>query len=136
MKKRGIVALAVVALALQLVPVDRSNPPVRSDFDGPPEVREILVRSCYDCHSNETVWPWYARVAPVSWLVARDVHAGRRELNFSEWGAYDRRRRGKLAVEMLEEIEGRKMPLPVYIYLHPEAKLTGSEIRTLRAWRP
>lgn len=136
MKRLVILALLVVAIGIQLVPVDRSNPPVRNDLHAPAEVKEILVRSCYDCHSNATHWPWYAKVAPVSWLVAHDVQEGREELNFSDWGAYDTRRQAKLAVEMVEAVEKRDMPMAIYIYLHAEAKLTGTEIGVLRSWRP
>jgi hypothetical protein len=136
MKRLVLIVLAVVVVGIQFVPVKRSNPPVLNDLQAPAAVKEILVRSCYDCHSHETEWPWYAKVAPVSWLVAHDVQEAREEFNFSDWGAYDARRQAELAVEMLEQIEKRKMPLPIYIYLHPESKLTGSEIRTLREWRP
>ena len=134
-KKIGLAVLALLVL-LQLVPVDRENPPVRSDFAGPPEVREILVRSCYDCHSNATRWPWYSRVAPISFLVAHDVDEGRAELNFSDWGAYDQARRAHLGAEILEAVEKGKMPMPVYVLMHGEAKLSGSELQTLRGWRP
>ncbi|MCP4570889.1 MAG: heme-binding domain-containing protein [bacterium] len=136
MKRKVIIALVVVALGIQLVPVDRTNPPVLNDLHAPAEVKEILVRSCYDCHSNTTRWPWYAKIAPVSWLVSHDVDDGREELNFSDWRAYDARRQTHLATEILESIEKREMPMPIYIFLHGEAKLTGSEIGTLRAWRP
>ena len=135
MKKIGWLALLVLA-ALQFVPVERENPPVRGDFDGPPAVHEILQRSCYDCHSNEVRWPWYSRVAPISFLVARDVREARAELNFSDWRTYDTARRAKLGADIIEEIEKRKMPLPLYVIVHGDAKLSGSELQTLRDWRP
>ncbi|MBE0568019.1 MAG: heme-binding domain-containing protein [Krumholzibacteria bacterium] len=134
-RKIGLFVVAVL-VGLQFVPVDRGNPPIRSDFSGPAEVKEILQRSCYDCHSNETRWPWYSRVAPVSFLVAGDVKEGREHLNFSDWGAYDGAARAKLGAEVLEVVEKREMPLPIYVLLHGEAKLTGSELTTLRGWRP
>jgi len=74
-----------VFVALQFVPVDTSNPPATVDIEAPADVKEILQRSCYDCHSNETRWPWYFRIAPFSWLAAHDVEEGREHLNFSEW---------------------------------------------------
>lgn len=134
-RKIGLLALVVLA-ALQFVPVDRSNPPVRSDLDAPAAVKDILRRSCYDCHSNETTWPWYSRVAPMSLLVAHDVEEGRHELNFSEWGAYDQAKRAHLSGEIMEAIEKGKMPLPMYVLIHGDAKLSGSELQTLRAWNP
>src|SRR5260370_21785207 len=85
-----IVVLAAVALIVaQFFRVDRSNPPVASDLRAPPDVKGILRRACYDCHSNETRWPWYTHVAPVSWLMAYDVHEGRHRLNYSNWGKLD-----------------------------------------------
>jgi len=72
-------------LGVQLVPVDRTNPPVESAVAAPAEVRSILRRSCFNCHSYETEWPWYGYVAPLSWLVAHHVHEAREEMNFSTW---------------------------------------------------
>jgi hypothetical protein len=136
MLKKIILVLIIALIALQFVPVDRSNPPVRGDFDGPAEVREILVRSCYDCHSNETRWPWYSRIAPFSFMIADHVEEGRHELNFSEWRAYDQRMRAHKAGEIIEVVEKGEMPMPGYVLLHGEAKLTGNEIQTLRDWNP
>jgi mono/diheme cytochrome c family protein len=91
MRRISIAAALVgvgVLLAIQLVPYgrDHTNPPVRAEpgWDRP-QTRALAARACYDCHSNETVWPWYSTIAPVSWLVQRDVDEGRRTLNFSEW---------------------------------------------------
>ncbi len=136
MKNRSTLIVLLVVVAIQFVPVDRTNPPVMNDLHGPTEVRDILVRSCYDCHSNQTRWPWYSKVAPMSWLVAKHVKEGREEMNFSDWNTYSLRQQQHLAVEALEAIEKREMPMPVYMYLHGESKLTGSEIQTLRGWRP
>ncbi len=127
-------ALVVVLLAIQLVPVDRTNPAVVADFDGPAEVRAVLATSCYDCHSHETRWPWYSRVAPVSWLVAHDVEEARDRLNFSQWGAYDAKRQAKLAEEMWEEVEEGAMPLKLYLLAHPDARLSEAAKATLRDW--
>ena len=85
-------ALAVVLAGIQLVPVERTNPPVESEVAAPPAARAVLRRACYDCHSHETRGPWYAQVAPISWLVANDVQEGRRELNCSQWQRRDARR--------------------------------------------
>ncbi|HOC44616.1 MAG TPA: heme-binding domain-containing protein [Thermoanaerobaculales bacterium] len=127
-------ALIVILIAIQLVPVDRSNPPVVADFEEPPAVRAVLRASCYDCHSHETSWPWYSRVAPVSWLVAHDIEEGRDHLNFSMWGSYDQKRRAKLAEEMWEEVEEGAMPLKMYLLAHPDARLSEAAKATLRDW--
>ena len=134
-KKIGLAVLALLVL-LQFVPVDRENPPVPGDFDGPPAVRDILVRSCYDCHSNLTRWPWYSRVAPISFLVAHDVEEGRSKLNFSQWGTYGQAERAHQVAEIQEVIEEGEMPLPIYLLMHGEAKLSGGDLQTLRGWRP
>lgn len=137
MKNRWISALAIAAaivVAIQFVPLDRSNPPVSADFDGPVPVQDILHRACYDCHSNETRWPWYSRIAPVSWLVVHDVHEAREHLNFSEWTALDLEDRLEMTHEIWEEVEEGEMPLWFYLPLHPEAALEESDLEILRRW--
>ena len=131
--RAGVVLAAAVA-AMQFVPVERVNPPVESDIAAPDEVKKILLRSCYDCHSNETRWPWYARVAPVSWLIARDVAEGRRELNFSVWAKFTGTRRARKFKEIVEQVEGNKMPQWYYVILHPDAKLEAGEKEIILNW--
>jgi hypothetical protein len=124
--------LGIVLLAIQLVPVERSNPPVEGEMPAPPEVREVLRRACYDCHSNETVWPWYSRVAPVSWLLARDVGEGRRELNYSRWSSYSPKRQAKLRKETWKEVDEGEMPPWYYLPMHPAARLGEADRVLLR----
>jgi cytochrome c551/c552 len=107
---------------------------VSSDVGAPPEVAAILRRACYDCHSNETVWPWYAGVAPVSWLLAHDVQEGRAELNFSTWDTYDAARRKKKLKETAEEVAEGEMPPWLYVLMHPDARLDATARERLRAW--
>ena len=123
---------AGILLALQLVPLPRSNPPIESEMPAPKEVRTILERSCYDCHSHATRWPWYAYVAPVSWLVVYDVHEGREHLNLSTWQHYTTKRQLKKTRAIWDEVEEGEMPLWTYPLLHPEAKLSAQERETLR----
>ena len=137
MKKVILYALVATVAALgllQLVPVDRTNPAVELDITAAPEIKSILKRACYDCHSNETVWPWYSRVAPVSWLLAWDVKEGREELNFSTWNRYDGKQRSKKIKESWKEVEEKEMPPWFYIPLHPEARLSDRDRQILRAW--
>jgi hypothetical protein len=129
----GIV-LIVVLIAIQFVPIERINPPVESDVPAPAELKTVLRRSCYDCHSNETRWPWYARVAPVSFLLASDVKEGRREVNFSVWGQYTVSRRARKLKEIREQVEGNKMPQWYYVLLHPEAKLSAGDKEMIINW--
>ena len=132
--KKIVIGLVVVLAALQLVPVDRSNPPATGVIEGPAEVVAILERACYDCHSNKTAWPWYSHVAPVSFLVADDVEEGRKHLNFSEWAQLSASDQSKAIEEIWEEVEEDEMPLWFYTPLHPDAKLSDADRETLRAW--
>jgi hypothetical protein len=127
-------AVLLVGIAVQLVPVERGNPAIETEIVVPVEVRAVLRESCYDCHSNETVWPWYSQVAPASWQVAHDVEEGREHLNFSTWNRYDEREQHHKVEEIWEEIEKGKMPLPKYLRLHPNARLTPEDLATLEGW--
>jgi hypothetical protein len=123
---------SVVFFALiQLVPYgrDHRNPPVRREpaWDSP-RTRELAVRACFDCHSNQVRWPWYSDVAPVSWLIQHDVDEARSELNFSEWD-----RPQEEADEAGEEVAEGEMPLWSYRLAHPEARLSDRERRELVA---
>jgi hypothetical protein len=129
----ALVAVAVL-VAIQLVPVDRENPPVEEEVPAPPEVREILRRACYDCHSHETRWPWYGYVAPVSWLLAYDIEHAQEHVDFSAWNRYDEKKRRNKLEEIQEEVEGDKMPPWFYRPLHPEADLSEAERHALRQW--
>ncbi len=120
---------AGIFLVMQLVPYgrDHHNPVVmREPAWDRAATRALAVRACYDCHSNQTVWPWYAWVAPVSWLVTNDVMGGRAHLNFSEW---DRPQEG--ADEAIDAVLEGYMPLRVYTPLHAEARLTDPLRRQL-----
>lgn len=130
--KISLFALIAIILGIQLIPVDRSNPPVVADLEAPVEVKLILKRSCYDCHSNEVNWPWYSYVAPISWLVAYDVEEGREELNFSEWQKYAND--PAMKEEIMEEVAEGEMPLSIYLTTHRNAAVSASELATLRQW--
>ena len=124
----GAVALFAI---IQLVPFgrDHDNPPVtRAAAFAPGEGLDLVRGTCFDCHSNETTWPWYSNVAPTSWLVQHDVDEGRAALNFSRW---DRPQEG--AKDLLEVVEDGEMPPKTYTLLHPGARLTDEERATLLA---
>lgn len=128
----GRIAVGLVGLlvALQLVPYgrDHTNPPVTQEPAWPsPQVRELAVRACFDCHSNQTQWPWYSNVAPISWLVQHDTFEGRGSLNFSEWNKPQRKRD-----DAADEVREREMPMPIYLWMHGSARLTDDE-RTVLA---
>lgn len=152
----GIAALAGLFLLIQLVPFgrDHTNPAVQQEpnWDSP-QTRELAVRACYDCHSNETVWPWYSNIAPVSWIVQDHVLEGREKLNFSEYGTarseagegeegedgeegeYENEGGGEQegVEEIVETLEEGSMPLKDYLLMHPNANLTAAEKEALIA---
>ena len=129
-----VLGLVVVLLGIQLVPVARSNPAVSEEVAAPPEARAILRRACYDCHSNQTTWPWYSRVAPASWLLAYDVREGRRELNFSTWDQYSPAQRAKMMKECVEQVDKGEMPPWYYVPMHREASLAEQDKAMLKRW--
>lgn len=119
----------VLFVAMQLVPYGRAhnNPAVAAEpkWDSP-QTRELAKRACFDCHSNETEWPWYSNIAPFSWLIQHDVDEGRSKLNFSKWNVPQREARGAG-----QEVRRGKMPQWYYVMLHPSAKLSTTETQAL-----
>ena len=133
--KLGAIALAVLLVVAQAFRIDQTNPPVTADLNAPAPAKEVLKRACYDCHSNETVWPLYSKVAPLSWLVAYDVHEGRAELNFSQWRSYRPGQRLRQLEEIREEVADGEMPPWYYVYpTHLAARLSVADRETLFAW--
>ena len=132
-------AAALFALA-QFIPVERTNPPeeaamtIEANTEMPAEVLDVLNRACADCHSNRTRWPWYSRVAPVSWFVADDVRHARSHYNLSEWGKMEPKDADRTLDEMCEEVEKGAMPLASYRWMHSEAKLTEADVTAICDW--
>lgn len=127
--KIGVIFLVVVFVLMQFIPYGRNhnNPPVvQEPAWTTPETRALAVRACFDCHSNETVWPWYSNIAPVSWLTQRDVDDGRQKLNFS-----DIINSGEEGHEAGETVLKGEMPPLQYLPTHPEARLTDTERQLL-----
>lgn len=129
-----IIILAILLIIIQFIPVDKSNPATVSEMPAPVEVQKILQRSCYDCHSHQTIWPWYSHIAPASWFIVHDVKEGREHLNFSTWSQYDQRKQIKLFEEIQEMIEKEEMPLTQYVWMHPDAKLDINDQMILKTW--
>ena len=129
-----VIILIIGLIGIQFVPVSKTNPPVTGEIKAPAEVMEILRTSCYDCHSNESVWPWYSEIAPVSWLVIDDVNEGREHMNFSEWQSYSAEDKADHIEEIWEEIEEGEMPLWFYLPLHPDARLSDAQKEIIRKW--
>lgn len=125
----SVLALIVLFGLIQLIPYghNHNDPPVvqEPNWDSP-QTRELTVRACFDCHSNQTVWLWYSNIAPASWLILRDVDEGRRSLNFSEWNRPQRRAEGAANTVA----EGRMPPIQ-YLIIHPNANLNNTEKNAL-----
>jgi hypothetical protein len=120
----AVVAVIIVLVLIQLIPVDKTNPAVVSEpnWDAAPGTRALVVDACFDCHSNETEWPWYAKIAPSSWLLSHDVEEGRSVMNFSDW-----QNSGMDMGEIQEVVDEGEMPPWYYSLMHPNAKLSDSE---------
>ena len=127
-------ALAALILLIQLIPVEQTNPQVEADLVAPPPVKDILRRACYDCHSHETSWPWYSRVAPFSWWLAEHVTEGRADLNFSQWPLFDFEARELMLRDIEKQIVDKSMPLRSYVLGHREARLSDRDREILLEW--
>ncbi|MCA2004353.1 MAG: heme-binding domain-containing protein [Ignavibacterium sp.] len=131
--KKVLIALVIILVGIQFIPVERTNPPVTQEINAPEQVKSILKKACYDCHSNETNWAWYTKIAPSSFLASKDVKDGREHLNFSEWDKVGNKV-AKVKEEIWEEVRDEKMPPWQYRIMHSEAKLTDEEKNILRNW--
>jgi hypothetical protein len=136
-KKLGL-AVMVLAVAVQLPPVARDNPPGSAPnllySTAPAKILQVFARSCQNCHSNQTVWPWYSYVAPFSWIVAHDVHQARRKLNFSEWDRYSRKKREEKLEAVYDQVINGDMPDSKYLLIHRSARLTQEDREAVCAW--
>ena len=132
----GLVVLALI----QLIPVDKENPKVIESqnyinvVSTPPQVVTSLKNACYDCHSNETVYPKYAYVAPISWSIKNHVNDGRKYLNFSIWTTYNKDIKTRMLTRASEVVDNGRMPLSSYISYHPEAELTFEQRQLLKEY--
>lgn len=134
------IGLIVCFVVIQAVRPAKTNPSVdetktiQAAAQITPDVSAILQRSCSDCHSSKTIWPWYSQIAPVSWFIVNDVNDGRKELSLSDWGTYDSRRKARKLEELCKQVEEGEMPMASYVLLHPAAKLSESDKQLLCEW--
>jgi|SRR5262244_1837651 len=130
----------ILFAGIQLIRPARTNPPVDESqtifarTQMTPQVAAILNRACNDCHSNKTVWPWYTNVAPISWWLTNHVTDGRRNLNYSEWGKLPADRQDRKLRQICDEVEDGNMPLSSYVPMHPQARLSEEDNKTLCDW--
>ncbi len=141
MSRKKIVLIVVAALfvLIQFIPqnpplVTADNPDDIAAGNIPEDVKTILRKACYDCHSNESVFPWYSNVAPVKWLVYADINKGRKELNFSEWNKMSLLDKSSALDDIASEVEEGEMPMKIYTLMHKEARLDSAERQSLINW--
>lgn len=138
--KWSVIGLVVALAGMQLFRPARTNPQedqTRTIYAREPmaiDVSATLKNSCNDCHSSQTVWPWYTNVAPVSWIIASHVKEGRAKLNFSDWSSYSVEDRHKLLGDICEETTSREMPGIFYTSVHANTRLSDNEIQSVCAW--
>ncbi len=130
-----IISISIIIL-IQLIPITKTNPPVDAHIalHAPKDIQTILETACYDCHSNETKWPSYSKIAPLSWSISSHVIDGREALNFSQWKTIDPSIKKKRVKRAIKTINNFMMPLPSYLWLHDEAKLTAQQREVLTNW--
>lgn len=138
--KYVLLTLLVAMVVIQFInrpekisePVDENDMIQALQISG--DMSSMLKSACYDCHSDQPRYPWYANVAPVSWRIGKHIEEGRDELNFSKWGTYSAKRRDHKLEEMIEEVEAGKMPQPNYVRMHKDAKLSEEQVEMLKSW--
>lgn len=133
--KATIAIFFIIIVLIQAIQVDKTNPKTETskEINTNSEIMAIFKKACYDCHSNETVWPWYSNIAPFSWSIASHVEDGRKALNFSTWNDYSEEEKGKL-LKKIHRTAYAAMPLASYITFHEEADLTKDERNLIRDW--
>ncbi len=134
------IVLIVLVIAIQFIRPERNieNNPSRYDIfhktGQPAEISAMVQSACYDCHSNRTAYPWYASVAPVSWIIANHVKEGKEHLNFSDWKLLDKAQQQHALEEIVEVLEKQEMPLKPYQWLHSEAEMTSEKSIQIIDW--
>jgi len=132
--------LLFASVGIQFVRPARTNPPTDSArtlfarTNVPPRTATVLERACRDCHSNDTRWPWYSNVAPVSWFVIDHVNHGRSHFNYSDWAQYKKADAEKLIKDSCEFARDGSMPLPEYVHMHSDTRLSAEDIEALCSW--
>ena len=138
--KKTLLFLISALVIIQFFRIDKTNPPIdkKTDFlvtkSTPENVATLIKNACYDCHSNETTYPWYTNVQPFAWFVKSHIDEGREELNFSTFGTYDVVKQARKLKKAAREVQEGEMPLSSYTIIHQNAKLTKEQVQTLEAY--
>jgi hypothetical protein len=133
--KRALVIFLIIFVVMQFFQPQRENIAVEKNLEikAEEQILQLFKTSCFDCHSNETKWPWYSQIAPFSWVVANHVNVGRTALNFSTWENYTKEEKEKKLKDIYRTAYA-SMPLPSYLYAHEDANLTKEQRRMIRDW--
>ncbi|HEY1341072.1 MAG TPA: heme-binding domain-containing protein, partial [Bryobacteraceae bacterium] len=126
--------LAIASVISAYRPAAKADTPLLEGAQVTPEARAVIERACRDCHSDATHYPWYAYIAPVSWLINSDVKRGRERLNFSSWKEYSVMRRERRLSDIANQVQDGKMPLGIYTWMHPQAKLSDRDVKAIFDW--
>jgi hypothetical protein len=138
--KITVLVLAIVFVVIQFIRPNFNNPPenqadtLEASMSVPENVGMVLSRSCADCHSNRTIYPWYSKVSPASWYLDDHIRDGRRELNISEWNTYEKKKKIRKLDEICEQVEQGEMPLPSYLWIHWDAAMKPGEAQSICDW--
>jgi hypothetical protein len=138
--RTAVLLFLAVILGIQMIRPERTNPstdPTRTmsaRLHVQADVEAVLERACRDCHSNDTVWPWYSNVAPVSWFVIDHVRSGRRHFNYSEWAVYEPEKARKILHGICDEVKDGSMPVGSYTLVHRHARLSEPDVQALCSW--
>ena len=131
--KKILIIIIVGFILIQFFPIDKTNPTATPKMDflqiknTPEKTANIIRNACYDCHSNESKYPWYSNVQPIAWFLENHIKEGRKELNFSTFATYDKKRQADKLNKAAEMVESDEMPLDSYVIAHPEAKLGAAD---------
>lgn len=135
-----IICFFAVVVIIQFFPPKKNNTiknpqsDIAFALDVPSNVKKKIVNSCYDCHSDKTNYPFYNRLAPVSWMLAHDIKKGREHMNFSEWADYDKKKQIKLLGDICDELKAHEMPLKRYVIMHSKAVINKDELAEICQW--
>lgn len=138
--KKVLILVIVILIGIQFITIDKTNPPAEMEKDfisitNPPVDMGIMIKeSCYDCHSHHTKYPWYADIAPVSWLLKEHVNNGRNHLNFSVWADYKESKKDHKLSECIEMVKTGEMPMKGYVMLHEEAEISHEQKMFMISW--
>lgn len=134
------ILLVLGFVIIQFFRIDKSAPPINANetleaaVSVPPDISLILGRSCADCHTNSTIYPWYVNIQPAAWFMKDHIDEGRRHLNLSVFNTYSGKKKAHKLEEICEQVEAKEMPLPSYLWIHTDAGLKDSERKALCDW--